>query len=105
MRKNPRCDYVKGGGGRVCIHEKGHKGDHVFECGYREEPKVRLITLAEFEHMTPFIQGYVIYMQADLDGSELKNHQDNPYTPETKQHLAFQEGSMKAMLDVQDGEE
>lgn len=28
-----RCGYAKGGGGRTCPLRKGHKGDHVFECG------------------------------------------------------------------------
>ena len=28
-----RCGYAKGGGGRTCFRELGHKGDHIFQCG------------------------------------------------------------------------
>lgn len=28
-----RCGYAKGGGGRTCPLHKGHKEDHIFECG------------------------------------------------------------------------
>lgn len=34
IKQKGRCDYVKGGGGRVCIYQMGHKGVHVFQCGH-----------------------------------------------------------------------
>jgi hypothetical protein len=26
------CGYARGGGGRTCPLEKGHKGQHIFQC-------------------------------------------------------------------------
>lgn len=33
VAKKGRCDYARGGGGRTCYREKGHKPPHRFECG------------------------------------------------------------------------
>lgn len=32
-RKWPRCGSGKGGGGRTCFLDAGHRGGHAFECG------------------------------------------------------------------------
>jgi hypothetical protein len=31
--ERPRCTNTRGGGGRTCSLDEGHKGAHVFECG------------------------------------------------------------------------
>lgn len=33
IEKHGRCNYAIGGGGRTCPLHKGHKQNHVFECG------------------------------------------------------------------------
>jgi hypothetical protein len=65
---------------------------------------MKLVTKAEWETMNPYSQGYVLYLQEELPGSELKGV-PCPYDPHSKEEKEFSEGSFKAMLDVQDGEE
>lgn len=64
-----------------------------------------LITLESYRKMNPKTQGYAVYMQADLPGSELKEHRANPYAPGTGEYDAWNEGQRLAVQDVQDGEE
>ena len=33
IKSRGRCEYIRGGGGRVCKWWNGHTGPHVFECG------------------------------------------------------------------------
>lgn len=62
-----------------------------------------LITLAEWKALTPFEQGYALYMQEDLPGSELKG-QPCPYPEGSTEREAFQGGSRRAMFAVMDEE-
>lgn len=65
----------------------------------------RLVTLQEWQTLPPRQQGYVSYMQAELSGSELKNHQTNPYKSGTPAFRAFEEGVQRGVLEAQDSEE
>ena len=65
---------------------------------------MNLITKAEWDQMEPRAQGYVIYMQADHPGSELKGL-SNPYDQGTRMAELFAEGERIAMLEAQDSEE
>jgi len=63
-----------------------------------------LYTLEEWQTIPPVARGYVLYMQAELPGSELKG-QTNPYAAGTANHELFRTGERRAVLEVQDGEE
>lgn len=63
-----------------------------------------LLTLVEWRLLQPLTQGYAIYMQANLPGSELKG-QVNPYPLGSSEHNAFEEGIRRAVLEVQDGDD
>lgn len=63
-----------------------------------------LVTLEKYKTLTPFQQGYAIYMQEALPASELKGLQ-NPYEVLSDNFTDWNRGNFKAMLDVQDGEE
>lgn len=65
---------------------------------------MKLMTKVEWDRMSPKSQGYVLYLQAELPGSELKGV-NNPYFPHMKQHKDFCEGERMAILEVQDAEE
>jgi hypothetical protein len=65
----------------------------------------RLMTLEEFLGMSPRAQGYVSYLQGDLPGSELKNHQHNPYEEGSSHSSEFAQGQRQAMLQAQDSED
>lgn len=67
-----------------------------------EPPK--LLTLVEYNALTPFQQGYIHYMQAGWPKSELKGL-SNPYVLDTPEYKKWNEGQTRACLDVQDGEE
>jgi hypothetical protein len=66
------------------------------------EPK--LCTLHEWNNLPPATQGYVLYMQEALPGSELKG-QVNPHPPFTIEWQKFRAGELRAVLDAQDSEE
>ena len=68
-----------------------------------EDPK--LITLAEFQKMSPRTQGYIAYMQADWPGSELKGHDNNPYPTGSADWKAWRVGESLAVQVAQDSEE
>jgi hypothetical protein len=65
--------------------------------------KRSLITLKEYRGLEPYMQGYAVYMQAELPGSELKAHQKNPY-PRGKKHEDWNRGQKQACIVVQDSE-
>jgi len=65
---------------------------------------MKLVTKEQWDRMSPKVQGYVLYIQASLPGSELKD-MTNPYPEWMKAHRDFCEGEREAMLEVQDGEE
>jgi hypothetical protein len=68
----------------------------------KEEQMSVLVTLEEWKTLSPRKQGYIIYMQANLPGSELKHHQKNPYPPGSQPHAEWNEGEMAAVLQAQD---
>lgn len=65
---------------------------------------MKLVTKGQWDNLSPKSQGYIMYMQAELPGSELKGV-TNPYFTHTKQHRDFYEGEQQAVIDVMDGEE
>lgn len=90
------------------MHELcGTSGYHrpiVLHGSIRVGEAVKLVAKAEWDAVKPYDQGYILYMQEDLPGSELKGL-TNPYALGTKENKLFNEGNFQAMLDVQDGEE
>lgn len=68
-------------------------------CGQRH------LSLVEFLKLSPYQQGYAAYMQAAHPGSELKDHQKNPYHLSTKEWEYFNDGERAAVLVAQDSEE
>jgi hypothetical protein len=64
----------------------------------------KLITLAEFLKMDPRQQGYALYMQEELPGSELKGW-ECPYPAGSAARKEFDMGGQLAVLAVQDSEE
>jgi hypothetical protein len=64
----------------------------------------KLTTLAKYNRLTPYLQGYVVYVEAAWPGSELVR-EVNPYSQGTRQWKKWEEGNHQAMLDVMDGEE
>lgn len=67
-------------------------------------PPVKLVTKAEWDKFTPRDQGYSLYWQGNLPGSELKDV-TCPYPTGSKEQKEFDAGELMAILDVQDGEE
>lgn len=65
----------------------------------------RLITLAEYQTLNPFQQGYVVYMQAEHEGSELKEHQKCPYPPDSDESEKWHRGQKLGIREAQDSEE
>lgn len=65
---------------------------------------INLVTLEKWETLPPKSQGYLLYMQACLPGSELKGLK-NPYAQGTEAHDSFKRGEHLAVLEVTDGEE
>lgn len=65
---------------------------------------MKLLTRAEWEKLSPFAQGYAIYMQEAHPGSELKGL-TNPYPSGSTEAKEYDRGEFQATLDVQDGEE
>jgi hypothetical protein len=63
-----------------------------------------LLTKAEYDKLTPFQQGYVIYMQAEWPGSELKGL-DCHYPAGSKEDIQWHDGQLRATLSVMDSEE
>lgn len=65
---------------------------------------MKLVTKSEWEYMTPYAQGYVLYMQEEHPGSELKGLR-SPYADESLDALSFADGERAAVLAAQDSEE
>ena len=66
---------------------------------------MNLVTLKQFEQFSAKAKGYISYMQGNLPGSELKEHQGNPYLEHTKEHAWFEMGQRMAILEAQDDED
>ena len=64
----------------------------------------RLITLEAWRKMTPFQQGYTLYMQGSWPTSEIENEK-NPYVEGSSAWTEFKQGGERAMLHAQDSEE
>jgi hypothetical protein len=64
----------------------------------------RLITLSAWRELPPKTQGYALYMQGALPGSELKDA-TNPYPLGSFAHANFEEGVRRGVLEAQDSEE
>lgn len=62
------------------------------------------MTLTEYHALPPLSQGYVVYMQAEREGSELK-YVRCLYRKGTRQHADWHEGQRRAVLAAQDSEE
>lgn len=60
-----------------------------------------LMTKKQWKAAGPRTQGYILYMQAELPGSELAGL-SNPYREGTEQYEEFRKGEMAAVLEVQD---
>lgn len=67
-------------------------------CGWH------LISLEAWRKLTPFSQGYALYMQASWPTSPLANV-TNPYLQGSSDWDAFRGGEQRGALDAQDGEE
>lgn len=63
-----------------------------------------LYTLDEWQKLTPYQQGYALYMESSWPGSPLAE-QVNPYAEGTLEHAQFQKGEHRATLNAQDSEE
>jgi hypothetical protein len=65
---------------------------------------MRLLTLAEYQRLTPRQQGYVQYAQGAWPGSELCDL-SNPYSLGTKEYEEWVIGQQVACEQAQDSEE
>jgi hypothetical protein len=65
---------------------------------------VKLVTREQWDKMSPRSQGYVLYTQGGVNGSELWNA-SCPYPKGSKEYKDFSEGERIAVLDAQDSEE
>ena len=70
----------------------------------RNIPSQRLITFNEWDQLSPWSQGYALYMQEDLPSSELKVLKC-PYPKGSKKAERFHNGQQAAVLEAQDSEE
>jgi hypothetical protein len=65
--------------------------------------KVKLVTKEAWDKLSPRSQGYVLYSQAELKGSQLKGL-TNPYRKGSDKWNAFIDGERIACLEAQDSE-
>ena len=63
-----------------------------------------LYSLDEWKKLTPYQQGYALYMESAWPGSPLAG-QVNPYAEGTPECAQFNEGQHRATLNTQDSEE
>lgn len=63
--------------------------------------KHKLVTFKQYLRLTPRTQGYVVYMQAEREGSELKGC-FNPYMRGTKAYDEWIAGAQVAMFEAQE---
>ncbi len=64
---------------------------------------MKLTTFDEYRNLSPFQQGYLCYMQSSWPGSEIPDR--CPYEDGSVQAGRWNEGTFRAMLATQDGEE
>jgi hypothetical protein len=65
---------------------------------------MKIITKEAWEKLSPRSKGYVLYMQGELPGSELKGL-NNPYRKGSANAVKFEEGERIAVLEAQDSED
>jgi hypothetical protein len=65
---------------------------------------MKLVTREKWNKLSPRSKGYVLYMQAELPGSELKGL-SNPYRWGSANASKFEEGERLAVLEAQDGDD
>ena len=65
----------------------------------------QLITKAKYDRLPAWEQGYAVYWQAEQPGSELRDHQANPYPPGSAKRQAWDDGAEAACLHAQDSED
>lgn len=63
------------------------------------------VTLDDYKRLSPYAQGYIVYMQAEHPRSELRKHQDDPYPPGSAESQSWNSGRIRATLDIQESEE
>lgn len=63
-----------------------------------------LLTLEEYESLSPYKKGYVSYLQSSWPESELPEDV-NPFGEDTTGYHQFNDGAFHAMIDVQDSVE
>jgi hypothetical protein len=80
-------------------YARNQKPIQTCNCGHKH------VTLENFNKLSAYEKGYIIYMQAEHPGSELKDHQENPYPKSTREWEWFNDGQTRAMLEAQDSEE
>lgn len=61
----------------------------------------QLTTRAEWDTFTPFNQGFILYMEEEWPGSELKGLV-NPYPKDSDKYRQFCDGQMRAYISVLD---
>ena len=64
----------------------------------------KLTTFEEYEALPPFEQGFIVYMEEEQPGSELKG-QENPYPAGSSEDRQWRSGQLHATLLAQDSEE
>lgn len=65
---------------------------------------MKLVTKSEWDALSPRAKGYILYAQAELEGSELKGL-ENPYPAGSYEHIWFTQGESEAAIEAQDSEE
>lgn len=65
---------------------------------------VKLVTLAEYWQLPAVSQGYIVYMQADIPGSELRDLK-NPYQPGSSKYMCWSRGQQQAALEAQESDD
>lgn len=63
---------------------------------------MKVFSKQEFDAMSPYQKGYIVYMCGSRDDQpNIPEH----YEPTEAEKKEFERGQLKAVLDVQDGEE
>ena len=64
-----------------------------------------LVTYVEYQKLSPREQGFAAYVQGELPGSELRDHQANPYPVGSFNAAEWRKGEFQGILAAQDSEE
>ena len=66
---------------------------------------IQLTTYQEYLKLKPQEQGFVVYMEVELPGSELKEHQKCPYPLGSRERKQWEYGQQLGVQAAQDSEE